>query len=377
MRLSRFLAGCILLMSFWAGASVHAQQQNKPTGSPVSVKSYLCADGKPVMGDGKHDDTTGIQAALNDASKTIIIPPGVYRITSTLKMSGNRALVLSGEPGSVFQFRPIDGSTTCIELTTVGTPVVRKGIYGLTLIGPRPHDPPRDPAHQPGKMIGIKMFETQQGEIANVRIIGFDGAGLWIDHCYYWTIRNLDVRYNGWGVYCDGANATFFYNLQAQYNVYGYENIQSLVGGAIEGNYKSGARYTEIGARYSVHDVWFEQNNSGNSSPGEADIWANDPKGEWKPVVLSISGCTTFHNSYSLPGIDERAVATHNIVGCMHLATSGAIRFFYPNKWHSFSMHRMTTIMDGASGNAMIDVTNGFDGPVFYARPEFKVIGGK
>jgi polygalacturonase len=101
-------------------ATAQAQQRNNPPGSPVSLKSYVCDDGKPVAGDGKHDDTTGIQAAMNDASKTIVIPPGVYRITSTLKMSGNRALVLSAEPGAVFQFRPIDGSTTCIELTTVG-----------------------------------------------------------------------------------------------------------------------------------------------------------------------------------------------------------------------------------------------------------------
>jgi len=376
-RVSLPVCGVVLLLvtMLWPGDAV-AQQQNKPPGSPVNIKSYVCADGKPVTGDGKHDDTTGIQVALDDASKTLVIPPGVYRITSTLRMSGNRAMVISAEPGAVFQFRPIDGSTTCIELRTNGAPMsVRKAIYGLTLIGPRPQDPPKDPTYQPGKLIGIKMFETQQGELANVRIIGFDGVGLFIDHCYYWSIRNLDVRYNGWGVKCDGANATFFYNLQAQYNVYGYENVQSIMGGAIEGNFKSGGRYTEIGTRYSVHDVWFEQNNLGNSSPGEADIWANDPKGEWAPVVLSLSGCTTFHNTYSAPGVDERAVPTHNIAGCLHLSLSGAVRFFEESRWHNFSMHRMSKITDGSVGDAMADVKNGFDGQVFYARPEFKVIG--
>jgi hypothetical protein len=36
-----------------------------------------------AVGDGVHDETAGIQAAL-DASQTLMVPPGTYRLTATL-----------------------------------------------------------------------------------------------------------------------------------------------------------------------------------------------------------------------------------------------------------------------------------------------------
>jgi hypothetical protein len=52
----------------------------------VNVKDFLCSDGLPVAGDGVHDDTTGIQNAIN-AGERIYIPKGIYKITSTLNIS--------------------------------------------------------------------------------------------------------------------------------------------------------------------------------------------------------------------------------------------------------------------------------------------------
>jgi hypothetical protein len=49
----------------------------------VSVKDFLCSDGLPVAGDGIHDDTTGIRAAV-DAANSIYFPAGSYRVTSQI-----------------------------------------------------------------------------------------------------------------------------------------------------------------------------------------------------------------------------------------------------------------------------------------------------
>lgn len=43
----------------------------------VDVKTFLCVDGQYVKGDGIHDDTTGVQAAINTGGR-IIFPSGTY-----------------------------------------------------------------------------------------------------------------------------------------------------------------------------------------------------------------------------------------------------------------------------------------------------------
>ena len=50
-----------------------------------------------AVGDGVHDDTAGIQAAL-DASQTVTVPPGTYRLTATLvgPATGDRAIFSRG-----------------------------------------------------------------------------------------------------------------------------------------------------------------------------------------------------------------------------------------------------------------------------------------
>jgi len=63
----------------------------------VNVKDFLCDDGLPVAGDGIHDDTTGIQAALNSIPfgygatnrSGVYFPRGIYIITNTLFVKTN------------------------------------------------------------------------------------------------------------------------------------------------------------------------------------------------------------------------------------------------------------------------------------------------
>lgn len=69
-------------------------------GEFVSVKDFLCDDGLPVMGDGIHDDTTGIQKAFNHPSSIIIFEKGdKYLINSNgliLANSLNKKIIGNG-----------------------------------------------------------------------------------------------------------------------------------------------------------------------------------------------------------------------------------------------------------------------------------------
>lgn len=315
-----------------------------------------------ARGNGRRDDTDFLQAALDAMDgDELFIPEGVYVVTRSLNIRSERGWRIKGEPGTVLEWRgvgPMLSAAADFHTDTI------KRIECLTLLGPQKKVAPESV----GLNVGLSLYRSHSTILDGLRIHGFDGAGLKLTESYRCDIRSINAQFNGYGVDCRTANSTTFTQLSATYNIYGTRNVQSMVGGCIEGNSRSGAVYNEVGTRYALHDVWFEQNNLANV-PGESDILANDPSGDWNPVVLSISGCTTFHNSYSDPATDERKVPTHNIKGCLHLATSGAIRFFHPNKWHSFAMHPWSTITDGAAGNAMIDVTNGFSGPVNYVRP--------
>jgi hypothetical protein len=63
----------------------------------IDVKKYKCSDGQYVKGDGIHDDTTGIQAAFNDAANnlnlttgihpTVFFPAGDYKVTGEMQIS--------------------------------------------------------------------------------------------------------------------------------------------------------------------------------------------------------------------------------------------------------------------------------------------------
>jgi len=71
----------------------------------INVKNFLCDDGLPVAGDGSHDDTTGIQSAINAASgKTVFLPAGTYRTTATLTtLSGaGTSMRLMGDSYQIF-----------------------------------------------------------------------------------------------------------------------------------------------------------------------------------------------------------------------------------------------------------------------------------
>lgn len=328
---------------------------------------------------GAKDATKVLQGLLDRCDGDVFrLPKGRYRTTEPLKTPPDRDMEILCEPGSWIEPEPFDGPVFQVSSGKDSLARHRCILRNVGIRGKLPTDP-KGIGKQHGIVCvgggGENGIAAHGLSIYDARIERLSGHGIHFEHVYGANVYGAWVQWCGVGVWCSATNGTSFYGLSTKYNFYGDENIQSRIGGIVEGNMSDGSRYTEPGGvRYSAHDVWFEQNNL-QSVPGAADINAGDPRGEWKPSVLSLSGCTTFHNSYSIAGVDERKVPTHNIKGCLHLATSGAMRFYYPNKWHSFSLHPWSTITDGAAGNAMKDVTNGFDGPVNYGRAETKRIG--
>jgi Ca2+-binding RTX toxin-like protein len=80
------------------------------------VRAYRNSDGTLVAGDGVHDDTTGVQRAIDSLPRsqglpqgniavggTVFFPPGVYRTTQPLRVPGGVILAGAG-PGSVIQY---------------------------------------------------------------------------------------------------------------------------------------------------------------------------------------------------------------------------------------------------------------------------------
>lgn len=75
------------------------------TGAPANVLDY------GAKGDGTTDDTAAIQAALNSGIKHILIPPGTYRITSTLTISGNGYRIVQAGTTASILLKDFSGTT--------------------------------------------------------------------------------------------------------------------------------------------------------------------------------------------------------------------------------------------------------------------------
>jgi hypothetical protein len=340
------------------------------------------------------DDTAAIQKAFDVCNgDTVVIPKGKYIVGRwTLRPPGDRPIRIVAEPGSTLVFVPADGVTICIDWTQKPTEnVILRSIERLTIHGPMANKEYPVGA-TPGKLVGLRLLNIHRGELRNLVIEGFDRAGLEIaagtldgGGAYYWEINNLIARYNGWGVLCSGlANATSFSGFQAQYNIYGYENIQWLTNLKCEGNYRSGARYTEGAYRvtHSIHNYWFEQNNQngklsrGSGQPGEADIWANAlpeyTDQNYKPISLALSGAGHFAPGY---GPDDRP-ETYAISGCLEMSVSGGM-IIRPRGNFRYNLHPMSRVLDVSEGFHLMDPETGggpqASHPFNYARPTWMV----
>ena len=110
----------------------------------VNVKNFLCADGLPVAGDGIHDDTTGIQAALNSipfnfsaTGKTgVYFPRGKYKITDTIQVKSNYTGLFcdAQESAEITQTNFSVAESILVKSTFTGNGIFGFSIQNLALV---------------------------------------------------------------------------------------------------------------------------------------------------------------------------------------------------------------------------------------------------
>ena len=107
----------------------------------INVKSFVCNDGEYVKGDGAHDDTTGIQAALDSfynpsdytgVQGTLVFPGGTYKISSELVMQ--REVNILGQNGARLRADSLPSTQSMLKIAIPGTDTRNVKIEGLTFL---------------------------------------------------------------------------------------------------------------------------------------------------------------------------------------------------------------------------------------------------
>ena len=175
------------------------------------VKQYRNSDGLLVVGDGVHDDTTGIQRAIDALPRsqgvpqatmavggTIYFPPGVYRITRPLRVPG--CVVLSGAgPDSVIHY---EGDQFAVEYVNGGSGFASAaGATDLTVRAPRGGGfAPRSGAHLVLTQMRFREIILDTAKWG----IDFRGGKSYTQNCFF---DNVLIRSVGAGGIAFNGNA--------------------------------------------------------------------------------------------------------------------------------------------------------------------------
>lgn len=178
----------------------------------ISVKDFICDDGEYVKGDGVHDDTTGIQKALNviqNKGGKVYFPAGVYVIKEKLSMNTStvgKRVILNGAGLGVTNL-VIQNDVSGFELTGYLYEIKDLQIsYGLS---------------SPSNYYGLKLNGGGRRQLKNLQISGFKNAlyqeGSFdmfnIDNCNFCNSGedgfNLNVNNNGSCALLNVTNSLF------------------------------------------------------------------------------------------------------------------------------------------------------------------------
>ncbi len=320
-----------------------------------------------AKGDGANDDAPAVQKAIdclgNGSGGKLFFTSGIFRVNSQITVPQGKAIHLAGSgfdtmrSGQGTEIRSFlrDGTNPAILLYATPNSSVQQKITDLMVTGGDTSEIPPgfnpETGTFPNNHTGIKIKNVHRGVLRNITVMGFKQQGIHIDSCFYWDFENIHTQYNWLGVRCKAANASFFRNINCHYNTYGIANSQHILGGAIEGNYRSGVIYdsdSSTGMRSHLKNIHFESNHLGDTEVHAADIY----NGKAGAILLTVESCWFSH-------LQDRTVESHVFYGKFQLVILGAIRFFNLTSWKPFYFLNLSQVQDYGNNN-MQEIT----GPV-------------
>jgi hypothetical protein len=255
-------------------------------GAASTLPNVLDVHAFDAVGDGKTDNTTAIQKALNRAAEikgTVFIPEGVFAC-STLKvppfvgLCGNPSWGYSDYAGAVLQL--CNASAPCL-IDITGASGAR--INGLCLNGAGL-----------GKGIhGIRLDKPDYGKhedaicIERCRIGNFTGDGVHLSRIWVFSIRHCMICFNGANGLCyrgwDGFIMDNWFSANAQAGIGAYEENASctFTANRIEWNGRYGM-ILQGGNHYNITGNYFDR----TSGPALAVI----PRSTRRSKAVTITG---------------------------------------------------------------------------------------
>jgi hypothetical protein len=261
----------------------------------ITVKSFYCNDGQFVLGNGVHDDTSGIQAAINSSKvgDTIYFPPGTYMISSPLVILPNRTYKGSGW-GSIVKQMNNKNMAQMIQFADQASQHENVFMKDLLFDGNK--------ANNPTGTVGLFLFGLLNSIFYRIKIQNCSGTGLFLEgnasiqsstnhfvDC--WAFSNT-----GYGVYFSGACAD-----------------NHIIGGDFGANWNC-ALYL-AGVSSSVRDAtfWGSQSASG-------------------VIIAGVSNQLTGNNIEGHAGHGVEVLASHNFIAANKIYDNANVPSAYGQK---------------------------------------------
>jgi hypothetical protein len=284
----------------------------------VNVKAY------GAVGNGITDDTTAIQNAMNNASRSILyFPPGTYRTTSTITVKSYVTMLGAGATIKADHTNPI------LDLTGAYSP----HIEGLILDGNN------KASH------GIKNKAYNQTVINRVTIQNCD-IGMEFDHWYdNVQIINCIIQNNTtYGIYLSFCNTVtitgcFFWN-NGQHIYLDNSNGIQITNSSLQAG-TNGAIKAYICEKILIKGNWFESNGTGVD-----EILVTGTSGNLSTSV-SIDDCFIFNTNTGSNGVHFGYAMSCYVKDCRIQVTNYAI--WNDGYWISMNNHWLNNYIHSGS----------------------------